>query len=216
MKLIMLGAPGAGKGTQASVLSEKYSVPHISTGDILRMNIKNQTDLGKTAKQFIDKGLLVPDEIVVGIVMDRIKQDDCKDGFILDGFPRTIPQAEALDKALESEDTNMDFVVNVDVPDEVIVRRLSERRVCPVCGEPYHTKYKIPKVENVCDKCGNELIKRKDDEEETIKKRLVVYHEQTQPLIDYYRNKNILIEVDGTQDVAKVSEEVVKTIGERI
>lgn len=215
MKSIMLGAPGAGKGTQASVLSRHYKVPHISTGDIFRENIKNGTALGTKAKEYIDKGLLVPDELVVDIVADRLTKEDCKDGYVLDGFPRTIPQAEALDKVLAERGEAMDYVIDVEVPDENIVNRMAGRRVCPKCGEPYHHEFKIPKVEGRCDHDGEELIMRKDDEPETVLKRLRVYHEQTQPLIDYYKAKNILVEVDGTKDVKGVSDSMLAAIGEK-
>ncbi len=211
----MLGAPGAGKGTQASVLSEKYEVPHISTGDIFRANIKNGTDLGKKAKEYMDQGLLVPDELVVNLVVDRLQQEDAKKGYVLDGFPRTIPQAKALDAELEKQGAAIDYCVDVEVPDEVIVDRMSGRRVCPKCGEPYHHEFKIPKVDNVCDKDGETLILRKDDEPETVLKRLNVYHEQTQPLIDYYSSKGILVEVDGTKDVKGVTEQIVASLGEK-
>lgn len=210
----MLGAPGAGKGTQASVLSQKYSIPHISTGDIFRANIKEGTELGKKAKGYIDKGLLVPDELVVDIVADRLQKEDCNDGYVLDGFPRTIPQAEALDTVLETKDTSIDYVISVEVADEIIVDRMSGRRVCPKCGEPYHHEFKIPAVDNVCDRCGETLIQREDDQPATVLKRLKVYHEQTQPLIDYYSKKGILVKVDGTKDVKGVTAEIVASLGE--
>lgn len=210
----MLGAPGAGKGTQASVLSQKYSIPHISTGDIFRANIKEGTELGKKAKGYIDKGLLVPDELVVDIVADRLQKEDCNDGYVLDGFPRTIPQAEALDTVLETKGTSIDYVISVEVADEIIVDRMSGRRVCPKCGEPYHHEFKIPAVDNVCDRCGETLIQREDDQPATVLKRLKVYHEQTQPLIDYYSKKGILVKVDGTKDVKGVTAEIVASLGE--
>ena len=204
MKIIMLGAPGAGKGTQAKKIAEKYSVPHISTGDIFRANIKNGTELGKKAKTYMDQGALVPDELVVDLVVDRVAQDDAKNGYVLDGFPRTIPQAEALDAALAKLNDKVDFAIDVDVPDENIIDRMSGRRACVACGGTYHIKFNPTKVENVCDACNGQLILRDDDQPETVKKRLDVYHEQTQPLIEYYTKKGILKSVDGTQDMAKV------------
>lgn len=214
MKIIMLGAPGAGKGTQAKKIAEKYSIPHISTGDIFRANIKNGTELGKKAKTYMDQGLLVPDELVVDLVVDRLNQDDCANGCVLDGFPRTIPQAEALDKALTAVGQSVDFAINVEVPDENIVKRMSGRRACVNCGATYHIVYAPTKVENVCDTCQGELILRDDDKPETVQKRLNVYHEQTQPLIDYYTKKNILVEVDGTVDIDDVFSAIVKVLGE--
>ncbi len=204
MKIIMLGAPGAGKGTQAKQISSKYDIPHISTGDIFRANIKNGTELGKKAKEFMDKGALVPDELTCDLVMDRIKQDDCKNGFVLDGFPRTIPQAEALTAALEKIGEKMDFAINVDVPDENIVNRMSGRRACLECGATYHIVSIPPKKEGICDNCGSELVLRDDDKPETVQKRLDVYHEQTQPLIDYYDKQGILKTVDGTVPMEQV------------
>ena len=214
MKIIMLGAPGAGKGTQAKMLADKYGIPHISTGDIFRANIKNGTELGKKAKEYMDKGLLVPDELVVDLVIDRFKEDDCKKGYILDGFPRTIPQAEALDKALSDIGDSVDYAVNVEVPDENIITRMGGRRACVGCGATYHVQFNPTKVEGICDRCGKELILRDDDKPETVKKRLDVYHEQTQPLIDYYTNKGIIKEVDGTQDMNKVFDDIVDILGE--
>ena len=204
MKIIMLGAPGAGKGTQAKMLADKYKIPHVSTGDIFRANIKNGTELGTKAKVYMDQGMLVPDELTCDLVVDRIKQDDCKDGYILDGFPRTIPQAECLDKALDALNDKIDFAVNVEVPDENIIRRMSGRRACLSCGRTYHIVYNPPKEEGICDECKKELVLRDDDKPETVEKRLKVYHEQTQPLIDYYRNKVVLAEVDGTRDMQEV------------
>ena len=212
MKIIMLGAPGAGKGTQAKMLSEKYDIPHISTGDIFRANIKNQTELGKKAKGYMDAGQLVPDELVVDLVVDRIKQQDCFKGFILDGFPRTIPQAEALDYALNNQNEKIDYAVNVDVPDEAIIDRMSGRRACVGCGATYHIKFNPTKVPGVCDVCGEKLILREDDKAETVRKRLEVYHEQTQPLIDYYARKNALLTVDGTQDINVVFNTIIKVL----
>ncbi len=214
MKIIMLGAPGAGKGTQAKRIAEKYGVPHISTGDIFRMNIKNGTELGEKAKTYMDKGMLVPDELVVDLVVDRVAKDDAKNGYVLDGFPRTIPQAEALDKALEAIDEKVDYAVNVEVPDENIVNRMAGRRACVSCGATYHLVHIPTKLEGICDTCGSELILREDDKPETVKKRLEIYHEQTQPLIEYYTKKNILVEVDGTKDMAEVFNAIVKVLGE--
>ena len=213
MKIIMLGAPGAGKGTQAKMIAEKYSIPHISTGDIFRANIKNGTELGKKAKSFIDKGQLVPDELTLDLTMDRFKEDDCKNGYVLDGFPRTIPQAESLTEALKKNGEAIDFAVNVDVPDENIINRMSGRRACLNCGATYHIVYNAPKTENVCDTCGQELVLRDDDKPETVKKRLDVYHDQTQPLIDYYKNEGVLAEVDGTLDMEDVFQAIVKILG---
>ncbi len=214
MKIIMLGAPGAGKGTQAKKIAEKYQIPHISTGDIFRANIKNGTELGKKAKTYMDQGLLVPDELVVDLVVDRVGQEDCANGYVLDGFPRTIPQAEALDKALAERGQKMDYAVDVEVPDENIINRMSGRRACVGCGATYHLVYAPTRTENVCDNCGGELILRDDDKPETVKKRLDVYHEQTQPLIEYYTNSGILKTVDGTADIGDVFAEIVEILGE--
>ena len=214
MKIIMLGAPGAGKGTQAKRIAEKYSIPHISTGDIFRANIKNDTELGRKAKSYMDQGLLVPDELTCDLVVDRIKQDDCKNGYILDGFPRTIPQAEALDGALSAMNEKMDYAINVDVPDENIVSRMSGRRACTGCGAAYHVVYNAPKAEGICDVCGEKLILRDDDKPETVQKRLSVYHEQTQPLIDYYEKAGILKTVDGTMEMDQVFDAIVAILGE--
>lgn len=213
MKIIMLGAPGAGKGTQAKQIADKYSIPHISTGDIFRANIKNGTELGKKAKQYMDQGALVPDELTCDLVMDRIQQDDCKNGFVLDGFPRTIPQAEALDAALGKINEKMDYAIDVDVPDENIVNRMSGRRACLNCGATYHLISIPPKVEGICDRCGSEIVLREDDKPETVQKRLKVYHEQTQPLIDYYKNQGILKFVDGTQPMDEVFKAIVTILG---
>ncbi len=209
MKIIMLGAPGAGKGTQAKMIAEKYSIPHISTGDIFRANIKNGTELGKKAKSYMDKGQLVPDELTLDLIMDRFKADDCKNGYVLDGFPRTIPQAEALDSALKAEGEKVDFAIDVDVPDENIVKRMGGRRACVNCGATYHIVYSPTKVEGKCDKCGENLIVRDDDKPETVLSRLEVYHNQTQPLIDYYNNQGILKSVDGTVDMKDVFNAIV-------
>lgn len=209
MKIIMLGAPGAGKGTQADKICEKFAIPHISTGDIFRANIKNGTELGRKAKSFMDQGLLVPDELTCDLVADRIQAEDCKNGYVLDGFPRTIPQAEALDKALAAMGAKVDFAVNIDIPDENIIERMGGRRACLACGATYHIVNIPPKVEGVCDKCGAELVLRDDDKPETVKKRLDVYHEQTQPLIDFYAAKGVLHEVDGTKEMAEVTQAIV-------
>lgn len=214
MKIIMLGAPGAGKGTQAKKIAEKYAIPHISTGDIFRANIKNGTELGKKAKTYMDQGLLVPDELVVDLVVDRVGQEDAKNGYVLDGFPRTIPQAKALDEALEKLGEKVDYAINVEVPDENIINRMSGRRACVACGATYHLVHIPPKKEGICDTCGAELILRDDDKPETVKKRLDVYHDQTQPLIEYYTNSGILKEVDGTVDMDDVFAAIVNILGE--
>lgn len=213
MKIIMLGAPGAGKGTQAKKIAAQYSIPHISTGDIFRANIKNNTELGQKAKTYMDKGELVPDSLVVDLIMDRFKEADCANGYVLDGFPRTIPQAEALDNALKANGEKVDFAINVEVPDENIINRMSGRRACVGCGATYHIKYNPTKVEGVCDACGEKLILRDDDKPETVKNRLSVYHEQTQPLIDYYNKAGILAEVDGTKDMEDVFKDIVNILG---
>ena len=213
MKIIMLGAPGAGKGTQAKKIAAKYNVPHISTGDIFRANIKNNTELGQKAKTYMDKGELVPDELVVDLIMDRFKEADCANGYVLDGFPRTIPQAEALDSALNAQNESIDYAINVEVPDENIINRMSGRRACVGCGATYHIKYNPTKTEDVCDACGEKLILRDDDKPETVKNRLSVYHDQTQPLIDYYSGKGVLAEVDGTKDMEDVFDAIVTILG---
>lgn len=214
MKIIMLGAPGAGKGTQAKMIAEKCGIPHISTGDIFRANIKNGTELGAKAKEYMDKGLLVPDELVCDLVVDRIQQADCEKGYILDGFPRTIPQAEALENALNAIEQKLDYAIDIDVPDENIINRMSGRRACVGCGATYHVVFNPTKVEGKCDVCGESLILRDDDKPETVKKRLDVYHTQTQPLIDFYTKRNVLVEVDGTQSMEKVFEDIMKILGE--
>ncbi len=213
MKIIMLGAPGAGKGTQAKMIAEKYQIPHISTGDIFRANIKNGTELGKEAKKYIDQGQLVPDELTVKILLDRVAKEDCENGYVLDGFPRTIPQAEVLDEALNKLGDAVDHAINVDVPDENIVRRMSGRRACLTCGATYHIAHIPPKKEGICDACGQELVLRDDDKPETVLKRLKVYHDQTQPLIDFYQNKGILKNVDGTVDSKDVFAAIVDILG---
>jgi adenylate kinase len=214
MKIIMLGAPGAGKGTQAKLIAEKFGIPHISTGDIFRANIKEGTDLGKEAKEYMDKGQLVPDELTVRILLDRVSKDDCKNGYVLDGFPRTIPQAEVLTAALEKMNDAVDFAIDVNVPDENIVNRMSGRRACLTCGATYHIVHIPPKQEGICDKCGSALVLRDDDKPETVLNRLKVYHDQTQPLIDYYTEKGILKTVDGTKDMQEVFEQIVSILSQ--
>lgn len=214
MKIIMLGAPGAGKGTQAKKIAERYSIPHISTGDIFRANIKNGTELGKKAKAYMDEGALVPDDLVVDLVVDRFKNSDCANGYVLDGFPRTIPQAKSLDDALNAIGETVDFAINVEVPDENIINRMAGRRSCIGCGATYHIKYNPSKVEGVCDICGERLILRDDDQPETVKNRLSVYHDQTQPLIDFYNKKGVLAEVDGMKDMDDVFNAIVIILGE--
>lgn len=203
MKLVLLGAPGAGKGTQATVLSESLHLPHISTGDIFRANLKALTPLGREAKKYMDQGLLVPDTLTVNMLLDRISLEDCRNGYILDGFPRTLSQAAALDKH-----ESIDAVLNISVEDEAIIARMAGRRVCPSCGEPYHTESKKPKAEGICDRCGTALIRRADDEPETVGKRLSVYHDQTQPLEDYYQKQGKLYTVNGLQPLEVVSAEL--------
>ncbi|HOQ37613.1 MAG TPA: adenylate kinase [Acetivibrio sp.] len=211
MRLVLLGAPGAGKGTQAVILSEKYNIPHISTGDIFRSNIKNNTELGKKAKEYIDKGLLVPDELTIDIVKDRINKPDCSDGFILDGFPRTIFQAQELDKILEGMGIELDCVLNIDVSDEKIIKRLSGRRVCQ-CGKTYHILNNPPKKEGICDSCNGELFQREDDREETVIQRLETYHKQTEPLIEYYEKSGKLVTVEGRESIDDTTKEVLDAL----
>ena len=201
MNLILLGAPGAGKGTQAEKICEKYNIPAVSTGNIIREALKNGTDMGLKAKSYIDAGALVPDDVVIGIIKERLKEDDCKNGFILDGFPRTIPQAEALD----AMGINIDKVVDIEVPDDKITARLSGRRVCLKCGATYHLEYKKPKEDGICDVCGDPIVQRKDDKPETVIDRLNVYHEQTEPLKDYYAKTGKLVIVEGQEEVAETS-----------
>ena len=208
MKIIMLGAPGAGKGTQAKKIADKYQIPHISTGDIFRANIKEGTELGKKAKSYMDQGQLVPDELTLELIMDRFQNPDCKNGYVLDGFPRTIPQAEALTEALAKKGETIDYAINVEVPDENIINRMGGRRACLACGSTYHIVYAPTKVEGICDRCGEKLVLRDDDKPETVKNRLNVYHNQTQPLIEYYKKAGILKSVDGTQDLNKVFEDI--------
>ncbi len=214
MKIIMLGAPGAGKGTQAKKIADRYGIPHISTGDIFRANIKNGTELGMKAKSYMDAGNLVPDSLTLELVMDRIHQDDCQNGYVFDGFPRTIPQAEALEEALRADGQSIDYAIDIEVPDENIVTRMSGRRACLGCGATYHTVFAPPKTEGVCDRCGGELTIRDDDKPETVNKRLGVYHQQTQPLIDFYQDKGCLAQVDGTKDVEEVFQDICELLGE--
>ena len=211
MKLILLGAPGAGKGTQAEVICDHLSIPAISTGNIIRAALKAQTEMGLKAKDYIEKGLLVPDDVVIGIIQDRLREDDCKNGFILDGFPRTVPQAEALDRM----GVKIDLVIDIEVPDEKIATRMAGRRVCANCGASYHTLYKQPKTEGVCDNCGGALTQRKDDEAQTVLERLRVYHEQTEPLIAYYKAKGNLRVVEGQEEVAGTTALTLKALEEQ-
>ena len=213
MKIVMLGCPGAGKGTQAKIIAERYSIPHISTGDIFRANIKEGTELGKKAKTYMDQGALVPDELVVDLVADRLTWEDARDGFVLDGFPRTIPQAEALTKALKEMGTELDYAIDIEVPDQNIIERMGGRRACVSCGATYHLVNIPPKTEGKCDKCGSDLILRDDDKPETVKKRLDVYHEQTQPLIEYYQELGLLREVDGTVRMNEVFDAIAAILG---
>lgn len=213
MRFILLGAPGAGKGTQAKLLAERYSIPHISTGDIFRANIKNGTELGKRAKEYMDKGALVPDELTVEIVKDRLEQPDCKNGFVLDGFPRTIPQAEYLDKVLDEMNVSLDYVIEIYVPDKEIVKRMSGRRVCLSCGASYHVVYNPPVEENVCNNCKGNLVQRADDKEETVLERLKTYHAQTEPLISYYKDKGKLLSVAGQEEIEDTTKELLKALG---
>ena len=215
MKIIMLGAPGAGKGSQASRIAKEYQLPHISTGDIFRANLKEETELGKRAKSFMDKGELVPDDITIAMLLDRIHKKDCKNGYILDGFPRTIPQAEALKEALAKKNEKIDLALDVEASDELIIKRMAGRRTCPACGAIYHIVTLPPKTEGICDRCGADLIQRKDDNEETVKNRLKIYHEVTEPLISYYKKEGILEEIDGAEELDKVFEKVKRIIHER-
>lgn len=208
MKLILLGAPGAGKGTQAEKICEKFSIPQISTGNIIRAAMKQETEAGKKAQTFVNAGQLVPDAVVIEMVNERLKQDDCKNGFILDGFPRTVAQAEAL----EEMGVQIDAVVDIQVPDAVITDRLSGRKACLACGATYHMEFQPPKVDGICDRCGADLVVRKDDQPETIQERLKVYHDQTQPLVDFYQTRGVLKEVDGTKPVEEVTESTLAVI----
>ncbi len=213
MKIIMLGAPGAGKGTQAKLLADHYGLPHISTGDIFRYNLKMGTELGKKAKTYMDAGALVPDELTVDLVLDRLAKEDCQSGYILDGFPRTMNQARKLSEAL-GKDGEIDFAVNIEVPDDAIIERMAGRRVCPSCGASYHIVNIPPKKEGICDRCGAALIQRDDDREETVKKRLTVYHDQTQPLIDYYKGLGREIDIDGTRTMEQVFAQITEKLGD--
>lgn len=212
MNLIFLGAPGAGKGTQAKRTVDKYRIPQISTGDMLRDAVAKGTELGRRAKEYMDRGDLVPDEIVIGIVKDRLQQPDCKKGFILDGFPRTLAQAEALDEILKELNKKIDAVINIAVPEEEVVKRITYRRTCKNCGAVYHLIYAPPRRNNKCDKCGGELYQRDDDKEETVRERYRVYKQNTEPLVDYYRKKKVLYDIDGTKDIEGVWEEIVKIL----
>lgn len=214
MRLVLLGPPGVGKGTQAAAIVKRYNIPHISTGDIFRANIKEGTELGKKAKEYMDKGLLVPDEIVVSIVKDRLSKDDCKNGFLLDGFPRTIEQAEALDEELKNMGIKLDKVVNIYADKEILIERATGRRICKKCGATYHIKFNTPKVENICDIDGGELFQRDDDNEKTVATRIEVYQKQTEPLIEYYTKKGIILNVDGTKPIDEVFETIVKGLEE--
>lgn len=212
MKLLIMGRPGAGKGTQAVNIREYYNIPHISTGDIFRANLKGQTKLGLLAKTYMDKGLLVPDSVTIDLVKDRLSQPDCKEGFLLDGFPRNLEQAKALDEFLKSRNESLDAVLDIDVKPKVLIDRIVGRRVCPTCGATFHIKNNPPKVEGVCDKCGGKLIQRNDDTYETAENRLKVYDNQTAPLLDYYKNQHLLKTVNGDQDFAKVFEDIKKVL----
>ncbi len=208
LNLILMGLPGAGKGTQAEKIKEKYNIPHISTGDMFRLAIKEGTDLGLKAKGFMDQGELVPDEVTIGIVKERLSKADCENGFLLDGFPRTIAQAEALQELLTELNRKINYVLHVDVPEEKLVERLTGRRICPTCGTTYHVVYNPPKVEGVCDKDGSTLIQREDDQPETVKKRLSVNIKQTKPLLDFYQDKGYLVTVDGDRDIDEVFQDI--------
>ena len=213
MKIVLLGPPGAGKGTQAKSISNRYSIPHISTGDIFRKNISEETPLGIEAKQYMDNGQLVPDEVTINMVKDRLTWEDCKNGYLLDGFPRTVAQAEALQEFLESRDENLDTALCIEVPSSFILERMTGRRVCGSCGASYHIKFNPPAVDGVCDVCGDNVIQRKDDVEETVKERLDVYERQTQPLIDFYKEKNLLSTVDGTKAINEVFNDICELFG---
>ena len=213
MKIVLLGPPGAGKGTQAKSISNRYSIPHISTGDIFRKNISEGTPLGIEAKGYIDKGQLVPDEVTINMVKDRLTWEDCKNGYLLDGFPRTVAQAEALEGFLAERNEKLDTALSIEVPSSFILERMTGRRVCPSCGASYHVKFNPPTKDGVCDVCGSDIVQRKDDTEETVSERLEVYERQTQPLIDFYNNKNLLSTVDGTKAINEVFESICSILG---
>jgi len=213
MRLVFLGPPGAGKGTQAETLVKKLEIPHISTGDIFRQAIKEGTTLGQKAKEYMDNGQLVPDEVTVGIVRERISQSDCSKGFLLDGFPRTVVQAEALDSILDEMKKSLNAVINIEVPKEKLVARLTGRRVCKACGSTYHILYNSPKVEGFCDKCGGELYQRGDDSETTVINRLSVYEKQTAPLIEYYQQRGLLKNIDGDKPINEVLDQIGRSLG---
>ena len=213
MNIMLFGAPGAGKGTQAKFLIEKYGIPQISTGDILRAAIKEGTAMGLEAKKFMDEGKLVPDSTIIGIIKDRLSQDDCKKGFILDGFPRTLAQAEALEVLMKEMGIKLDKVISLNVPDELILGRIVGRKVCPVCGASFHVEFNPPKVEGKCDLCGADLITRKDDNEETVTKRLTEYHSQTAPLFDFYQSRGVLVDIDGTKKMEEITKEIFDILG---
>lgn len=213
MNIVLLGPPGAGKGTQAKQIAEKFNIPHISTGDIFRKNIKEKTPLGITAKEYIDKGYLVPDEITIAIVEDRLKQEDCLNGFLLDGFPRTIEQADALDRVLLSINKRLEYVIDIQVSEDELIKRLTGRRICTACGASYHIIFNPPKQEGICDLCNAELIQRPDDSIETVKNRLDVYKKQTEPLIKYYKDKQIYYGINGEQDIQKVFSDISSVLG---
>lgn len=212
--IILMGPPGAGKGTNAKRIASHYGIPHISTGDMFREAIKNKTPLGELANKYISQGLLVPDDVTIGLVKERISLDDCKNGFLLDGFPRSLPQAEALTSIGEEISRPINYVINIVVPESILVDRISGRRVCKTCGAPYHIRNMKPKVEGVCDLCGGELVQRKDDNEETLKARLHEYHKMTEPLIAYYKNLGVVYDVDGTKDLDELSKDIAKILGE--
>lgn len=212
MRAILLGPPGAGKGTQAETIVNEFKVPHVSTGDMFRKNIKEETELGKRVKAYLDKGMLVPDELTIEIVKDRILQSDCSNGFLLDGFPRTIDQADALDKVLSENGQKLDYVINIQVDPKLLVERAVGRRICKDCGQTYHLSFNKPKQEGICDKCGGELYQRKDDTEETVANRINVYQEQTQPLIEYYTKKGIILDINGEQPIEKVGSDIISSL----
>ncbi len=213
MNLMVFGAPGAGKGTQAKFLEQKYDIPQISTGDMLRAAIVEKTAMGLEAKRYMDAGELVPDSTIIGIIKERLEKDDCQNGFILDGFPRTLAQAEALQTLMEESGKKLDRVLSFDVPDELIVQRIAGRRVCPKCGASYHVEFNPPLKDGICDICGTELIIRKDDNIDTVKNRLENYHKQTAPLIDFYKNMGVFVHIDGSQELSKVTEDMFKILG---